>query len=1119
MNFMKNSFLKRALVFVFFLSALSHSISAQAGSKHTKKSSSAKIDDIGVTIGQPRHWTLDDAHYLLSGLHHRARAIQITAPQTIDPNAIHSTRIDQRETIVSGGVEFNQLTGKANEIALENLNQKIEDADQARLDQTGLESELDQARVELSEATLNRAGINSEIAKLTAQQNYETFEKSLIEARRDKLSPENEEDKPNIDDLNIEIEKQDLLINKTMQNIAVQQANLLTINQQVSNAEAKIETITQDISSAQSKQTELAATFTPTAASAPNPIAPSAGLGTSQLQAFNDSQASANQLVPNFPPSVVLDNYVDAENIALAKKLTLLRKELGEDKTVMFLELPHSIQSARKTSDNRHVQVYWEVESYCQNNVDIEIEKLATSIYNAVAVNPSIVDVRASSTVSEFNNFSFNPSEINSIQSGLFSDYEYLRFEGDDDLENLLDQLARDYLSTFVQEDIGANKEPLVRRISEDLRSNVLNSGTFDDIACARGKQTYSVSTDGTNKPVAWDLIPKSDAYNVASFNLDRKRSAFSAAFSFLTGFGLSAEYQKNKELFEQFATRDVFGSAFGQGEHKFGWVFNPKPGADRIPSGTKTTYAALTLPSDATLVNLKATHCVLGSKEVPYSDISTQLNSNCGKSVSFKLPVQRDNNFWVEGARYNKARSGETSTIIFSGRKFSPFQLSVLVDGSPLEQFDGTNVTTREVANTTNGAKGYFEITNSKTIVLNFKMPTGYKGGTPVITFLTPGRSVSVNDFYLKINGKPNRKLGLSDALFAAPVDPFTLSLNPSSPPLVRKEDKSYFITLRGSDFSRLSQVRVGDASISSKCSAEPKVSSTRETKCAYNIVSDGLLVVEVPDAKSWPIFLISNEIRDESARNTSNNLVLSKHSEVLVKSKSVSILVEKPEEKKEEVKPKPKAAPKLLTVSSVEILDVVSLEANPAKYRLNIKIIGGGFDESAQFYDVFGDLLENQEVAVLSKTEMYLKVDTANVRLPFILKTNVGQKNEVKEQGVISWIQPPVLNSVAMANGSSNICGAETGGTNLLITGSGLNQVTEVLFGVSPATIGSKTQNTLIVSSPPGQGSVILSAISNDAENEKKYVSVVGENPLIFKYSPHKNCTPPKETLFGWN
>ena len=95
--------------------------------------------------------------------------------------------------------------------------------------------------------------------------------------------------------------------------------------------------------------------------------------------------------------------------------------------------------------------------------------------------------------------------------------------------------LARDYLETFESSNEDANEDALVRRIAYNLRTRISNAGTYSHIACADNKITYSSTTRGSNKPVAWDLIPKSDAYNVASFNLDRKRSAISAAFSFLT--------------------------------------------------------------------------------------------------------------------------------------------------------------------------------------------------------------------------------------------------------------------------------------------------------------------------------------------------------------------------------------------------------------------------------------------------------------------------------------------------------------------------------------------------------------------------------------------------------
>src|SRR5262249_32759077 len=92
----------------------------------------------------------------------------------------------------------------------------------------------------------------------------------------------------------------------------------------------------------------------------------------------------------------------------------------------------------------------------------------------------------------------------------------------------------------------------------------------------------------------------------------------FSGLFGLLSGLGAKARYERQRDQYSQFAQQEVFASAFGKGETRFGWTFGPLPGTKRLAPGLRTTYAVLVLPAHARTVTESARGCGFRRRTVP---------------------------------------------------------------------------------------------------------------------------------------------------------------------------------------------------------------------------------------------------------------------------------------------------------------------------------------------------------------------------------------------------------------------------------------------------------------------------------------------------------------------
>jgi hypothetical protein len=283
----------------------------------------------------------------------------------------------------------------------------------------------------------------------------------------------------------------------------------------------------------------------------------------------------------------------------------------------------------------------------------------------------------------------------------------------------------------------------------------------------------------------ALDLIPRQSSLNVAEANASTRQIGFAGVFSWLSGLGARARYERQKQEFSQYTQVETYATAFGKGDFTFGWTFGPNPGTKQIGAGLRTTYAILVVPKDTRVVRLNAIGCGYRRREVPRNPFApatgkmkepesnglqtwtgptaqNKLDSeDCGRLRTFDVDVPNsDDNFWIENAQYTPVPAGQRATLTISGRFGDT--VGVLVNGTPLQKVPSITqplLTPAGYAVPTNagdaGTQGVFEIVhtrNPKTdnigsdIVASFTMPAAFVG-TPRITIVSAARDKLVNE------------------------------------------------------------------------------------------------------------------------------------------------------------------------------------------------------------------------------------------------------------------------------------------------------------------------------------------------------------------------------------
>jgi hypothetical protein len=503
---------------------------------------------------------------------------------------------------------------------------------------------------------------------------------------------------------------------------------------------SEVTALNSEINSIPATATTLA-TPTPPAATA-SPL-PDSVLNT--LLTGNDGIKNELGTIPKLNASTKLDNYLNLQYEIIAKQLTLLRDEAGPGQRLVFLELPQSFYTVPDKANRKMAQVWWHVDSYYERATKLEDK-------------PEI------------------PTDCPN-------------YEGDDNKGNA--EKYEDQKGNTRAPSPGAWERRLQcnpygsqrPRDERDIVASVARSRVFvyptmgeaEKTTFAADKKADWLEYDAADSVRTVDLIPRQSALNVNEIQDKQKNFNIMGLFTWLSGIGVSLDFQRERRLYEQFIQQDVYASAFGKGKRDFGWTFGPRPGTERIAPGLQNTYAVIALPDKAEAIKLTATGCYFPRAAYApnnFDDTSESGNTSASQSSSLQctdkrqaeftlvVPSTTENNFWVTGLQYRRVRPGEQATVYVHGDYFSP-QIGVLVNGVALRHSVGLAQPELSVPAPQNGFAptpvGDFEFVNSKLLVLSFIIPAGadnkpYKG-TPTIALVTPGRARIINDLRLVVN------------------------------------------------------------------------------------------------------------------------------------------------------------------------------------------------------------------------------------------------------------------------------------------------------------------------------------------------------------------------------
>ena len=418
---------------------------------------------------------------------------------------------------------------------------------------------------------------------------------------------------------------------------------------------------------------------------------------------------------PSLSASIALDNFIGMQYEIIAKQLTLLRDELGPDERLVFLELPSNIYTVPDKADDYIVQLRWRARHYYKSDAN-----------------------RASQSDSH--------SNIGNRQT------EWDRIE-----ESLYGLKASQRSSVCATQKSGA--APLSTNEGW-LCVNPPPASGFKDYAVRDGVRSEEPNLRRAAVR-ALDVIPRQSALNVNETYATANKKNFLGVLKLLSGIGLQVNYQRERQLYEQFLQQEIFASGFGKGREEFGWTFGPQPGSKRVSPGLRTTYAVLAVPRYASALDIEVEGVAYPRKKTPdYSYRKDEPGNQLVTHESFvvRIPNEITENFWVDTVDYTPVTSGGTVTVKINGRNFSP-QTGVLVNSVPLTRaLSLASNETVDAAITTatgSGVHGAFELLSSDDIMLTFNMGDARFVGTPTITLVTPERTDSINNLPLdRVNG-----------------------------------------------------------------------------------------------------------------------------------------------------------------------------------------------------------------------------------------------------------------------------------------------------------------------------------------------------------------------------
>lgn len=296
-------------------------------------------------------------------------------------------------------------------------------------------------------------------------------------------------------------------------------------------------------------------------------------------------------------------------------------------------------------------------------------------------------------------------------------------------------------------------------------------------------EQACSERNQDTGLIRAIEIFPRQTALNVNKTHLTTNRTVVSAVGKSLGGFGGKLDYDRMREKYDQFVQQEVFASGFGKGRTSFGWTFGPTPGTSVLNPGTRTTYAALAVPANATAIEVESAGCSFHHNRTgpqAYPPLEGRVSRrdmegvDCSHQSRFQLGLPDGHTaggFEIREVRYAQVKPGERATIVLNGR-FSP-ETTVLVNGKRLNQLAGLGkpqlpMDSGGLEDPGSGViSGSFEFVNTQYLAISLSIPADYKDAKfPQLTLISPARTAILNKIPVSVNGAPGQSLEAANLL-----------------------------------------------------------------------------------------------------------------------------------------------------------------------------------------------------------------------------------------------------------------------------------------------------------------------------------------------------------------
>jgi len=732
-----------------------------------------------ITADQPNVWTLDQAHYLLAQMHRRNLDLKATQLTDLDANDINATRLDALRTLLDVSAEYDESVGLKNRT---------------------LRGEKEYNTGRKKELTAQKDQLNTELVELTRQ---------IADLKIQRIRSDNEDEQTELDEQIKELEIVKAVVKEQIDQKNSELATLTTIPDYQSVSPERASTTNKQSAAYDSALTDAVKEVTSQFAGTPqlnaslrldNYLQMQYEILSKQLTLLRDEVGAGERLIFLEMPQSINTSYDKADNkwaqswwkiagyaqcIAYRDSDTVLpcskvfRKSdsLIQDQNFSTSEV---VSNLAQTDDL--LRLYEERLTLTRDDVDFNIMQLVGGLPSSNPLTSvSLTEfnqkdqafnacLNANNPENRTSNCKKSSDELNQAQENVYRDIvaDLNKFINSSDALNSLPKLSP--RMSLLRNQIPITSKLFRRALLHDMLQIPMPVSFVQDIKEIGNIPLGSKFGEASDRSVrVVDMFPKQSSLNVNELKMESNALSFKFLFKLLAGFGANANYERNREKYSQFVQQELYSSAFGKGSTEFGWTFNPMPGTKRVSSGTKTTFAILIVPEDATAVILKSRGAYFSRSSMqPQSFDDTKWLQGHAEdkrgwgplSRIFVVPIpdggsMNNNAFNVNGVAYKPVEKGKRITVTIDGEKFSS-QTGILVDGVPLTQSLGlgqpfirddskaADLVKSDIPK--NEVDGSFERVGSTQLVASFRMNEKYEG-TPTITLIAPGRAIVLNE------------------------------------------------------------------------------------------------------------------------------------------------------------------------------------------------------------------------------------------------------------------------------------------------------------------------------------------------------------------------------------